>query len=171
MGDPVDPGPVRLVVGVTPGQPDAVVVEAAAIAQRIGGELELATVDVASYAVEQGPDGIIVALPLDADAPEAVTESFDPALAARIDALVAPTGVRYRCHALAGDPAQELAELAEAVGAQAIVVGVRERGLRTAAHEFLNGSVGAHLAHRQHRPVILIPVDPIGFEADPPWRD
>jgi len=171
MSEPADAGPLRLVLGVTPDQPDAVVEEAAAIAQRIGAELVLAVVDPATYVVDQDIEGRVVAWPLDPDAAEEVTERFDPELQRHLEAILRPTGIRYDFRALAGDPAQQLARLADELEAQAIVVGVRKRGLRAAAHEFLNGSVGVHLAHRQHRPVIVIPVDPVGFETKLPWEE
>jgi nucleotide-binding universal stress UspA family protein len=39
-----------------------------------------------------------------------------------------------------------------------IIVGSRRGGLRSTMHEFFGGSVAAHLAHRQPRPVVVVPL-------------
>lgn len=48
-----------------------------------------------------------------------------------------------------------------------LVIGTRE-GARGALREAVHGSVAAQLAHRQHRPVVVVPLDPVPFgtEAD-----
>jgi hypothetical protein len=35
--------------------------------------------------------------------------------------------------------------------------------------EFFTGSVAVQLAHHQHRPVLMIPLDPTGPDAPLPW--
>ena len=52
-----------------------------------------------------------------------------------------------------------------------IVVGSRRRGMRSGLKEFFGGSVAAQLAHRQHRPVVVVPVDPVAPGAPLPWED
>ncbi|MEA9984217.1 MULTISPECIES: hypothetical protein [Subtercola] len=49
------------------------------------------------------------------------------------------------------------------------MVGTRRASGRSTVGEFLNGSVAAHLAHRQHRPVIVIPVAPVASDDALPW--
>ena len=39
-----------------------------------------------------------------------------------------------------------------------IIVGSRRGGLWTGMHEFFGGSVAVHLAQRQHRPLVVIPL-------------
>jgi nucleotide-binding universal stress UspA family protein len=51
-----------------------------------------------------------------------------------------------------------------------IVVGTREPGFRGTVHEFINGSVAAQLAHRQHRPVVVIPLNPVTDDDELPWN-
>jgi nucleotide-binding universal stress UspA family protein len=164
-----------LVVGVVARQPDAVVTHSAALAAELGARLVCATVDPGRYAVEERPDGAIRSAPLDPDLAEAErdadtgTDRIDADLEAHLRALLDPTGVPWETRALAGDPARALARLADAVDAMLIVVGTHEGGLRGSLHELFNGSVAAHLAHRQHRPVVVIPLSPVGLDAALPW--
>ena len=57
-----------------------------------------------------------------------------------------------------GTLAHALGRLAEVLDAEMIIVGSRRGGLRSSLHEFLGGSVAAHLAHRQLRPVVVVPL-------------
>jgi len=159
-----------LVVGVVPRQSDAVVHEALRFAELMDAALVLATVDSTRYTTGHNPDGSVAAFSIDPDAAEVITEEADPGFAEHLSTLVEPSGVPWTLRALAGDPAHELARLAHEVGAVAIIVGTRKRGLRTSAHEFFNGSVAVHLAHRQHHPVIVIPVDPVAHDEHLPWE-
>ena len=74
-----------------------------------------------------------------------------------------PDAVAYR-QAIDGKTWEEL-------DARYIVVGTREAGLRGSVREFFNGSVAVHLAHRQHRPVIVVPLAPIEGGEKLPWED
>jgi nucleotide-binding universal stress UspA family protein len=51
-----------------------------------------------------------------------------------------------------------------------IVVGSRRRGVRSGLKEFFGGSVAAQLAHRQHRPVVVVPVAPVPLDTPLPWE-
>lgn len=188
-----------LVVGVVPGQPDAVVIQAAALAAQLDARLVCATVDRGRYVVEERPDGSIRSAPVDPDLPEADlpdvrlpelalpelplpeadaagttgraagADRVDPDLESRLGRLLDPTGVAWETRALAGDPAHALARLADTLDAAMIVVGTHSGGLRGSLRELFTGSVAAHLAHRQHRPVVVIPLAPVGFDAALPW--
>jgi nucleotide-binding universal stress UspA family protein len=70
---------------------------------------------------------------------------------------------------LVGNPAQALGDLADTLNASMIVVGTREATLRASLQEFINGSVAAQLAHRQHRPVVVIPLAPVPSDQPLPW--
>jgi nucleotide-binding universal stress UspA family protein len=48
--------------------------------------------------------------------------------------------------------------LADQVDARLLVVGTRKRGLGESIREFFTGSVAARLAHRQQRPILVIPL-------------
>jgi nucleotide-binding universal stress UspA family protein len=48
--------------------------------------------------------------------------------------------------------------LADQVDARLLVVGTRKRGIGESIREFFTGSVAARLAHRQQRPILVIPL-------------
>jgi len=110
-------------------------------------------------------------MPIDSDLADDVVEEFDPDLHRTIAEVLDHHPVRWSVRALAGGPAQELAGLAEEVDAAMIVVGTRDPGIRGSLHEFFNGSVAVQLAHRQHRPIVVVPLNPVGAEGDLPWQD
>ena len=156
---PVDriAGPV--VMGAVPGQPQAVAHRAAELALSLGVPLICAYVDVTSYLADDqaGHDG---ARPIDPDGIDDDVEGIAAALKARLGETLEASGVPWSFVALAGDPARALGRLAEASGASIIVVGTRERGLGARFEELLVGSVAVHLTHRQHRPVLVVPLAP-----------
>lgn len=161
----------RILVGVVPNQPSAVVTTAAMFARHFHADLVCATVDVARYTVESMQDGTVVSMPIDPDLADETVELFDPDLRSSIAAVLEDRGVLWSVRALAGGPAQELARLAAELDAVMIVVGTRDRGIKGSLHEFFNGSVAAQLAHRQHRPVVVVPLNPVGPDGTPPWND
>ena len=165
-----EPGVRTLIVGVLPKQPAAVVSHAAALAARLDARLICASVAVDRYVVAEHADGSVESTTFDPDLGEVGRAEFDPALRARLAELLDPTGVQWEVRALAGDPARALAHLADALEAMLIVVGTHEGGLRGSLRELLNGSVAAHLAHRQHRPIVVVPLAPVGFDAQLPWE-
>jgi nucleotide-binding universal stress UspA family protein len=157
-----------IVVGVTPHQPDAVLLEAASFAQAFGCRLLLAHVDASRFVVVENADGSVTSMPFDADLHDFEPEPGDPEIESTAHRLLDPAGVPWELTQLAGDPARALGRLADSVAARAIIVGTRERGLRKGILEFLTGSVAAALAHRQARPVIVVPLAP-SSSADPLW--
>lgn len=166
MSDP-EVHPV-IVVGVTPAQPDAVLLEAVAFARAFGAELVLAHVDASRFVVVENVDGTVMSLPFDADLHDFEPEPLDPELEARAHRVLDPAGVVWGFRQLAGDPARSIAKLADSTQARAIIVGTRERGIRKGIIEFFNGSVAAALAHRQPRPVIVVPLAPTSSD-EPLW--
>jgi nucleotide-binding universal stress UspA family protein len=163
------PGQHRILVGVNHGQADVVLDQAVRLARAFSAELVCAHVDVGRYVVEERPDGTVVSRPLDPDLPELSESDFDPALADHIRRRVEDLPVTFR--ELAGDRAYALARLADICGVEMIVVGSRRRGVRSGLKEFFGGSVAAQLAHRQHRPVVVVPVQPLGAGTPLPWED
>lgn len=159
-----------IVVAVEPKQSDVVLLQAAALAHDLGVDLVCAHVDLGRYPVEEHADGTVVSLPFDPDLPDLGEDVFDPALADHIHDVLQESDVRYRLRALAGDPARALGHLADAVDARLIVVGTHHRGLRRGMHDFFEGSVAVHLAHRQHRPVVVIPLSPVTGGGKLPWE-
>lgn len=159
-----------IVVGVIPNQPDHVLLTAAGLAVKYGGELVCAHIDVERYTVEESADGTVTAFPVDPDVAELVSEEFDLGLAEHVRAVLADTDVHWSVRELAGEPAHELARLADEVDAALIVVGSRHPGLRAGVREFFSGSVAVHLAHRQHRPIVVVPLSPVPDGSVLPWE-
>lgn len=160
-----------ILVAVVPGQPVAVLEQAVRLAGDLGLPLVCANVDPNRYLVSNYVDGTVVALPYDPDLPETPDESFDPELEASVRQELDGRGIPFVLRQLAGDPSWALARLADEMDVRYIVVGTREAGLRGSLREFFNGSVAAHLAHRQHRPVIVVPLSPVAGGEKLPWED
>ncbi|HEY5223360.1 MAG TPA: universal stress protein [Microbacteriaceae bacterium] len=173
-------GPI--IVGIAPDEAPHVLLEAARFARELGVELVCAHVDAARYPVEEREDGTVASMPLDPEVPDLRDETVDPSMVRHVldtlagagpgagaDADAGPdTDVPVRFSALAGDPAQALGRLAELLDARAIVVGTRHPGVRAGLEEFFTGSIAVRLAHRQGRPVIVVPLQPHPTAA--PWE-
>lgn len=166
---PADVAPVIL-VGVQRGLPDAVLRTAARLARDLGARLVCAHVDLSRYVVGEHPDGTAISRSVDPDLPDDEDAGFDPVLAAHIDDVLGELGVEWTGRELAGDPARALGHLADVVGARLIVVGTRDATVRGTVREFVQGSVATHLAHRQHRPVVVVPLNPITDGGPLPWE-
>lgn len=160
----------RIVVGVVPDQPNAVIATAATFAHQFRADLVCASVDTARYTVDTLQDGTVVSMPIDPDLADEAVERFDPELRSSIATVLEDRGVLWSVRALAGGPAQELARLADELDAAMIVVGTREPGIKGSLHEFFSGSVAAQLAHRQHRPIVVVPLNPVGLDGELPWN-
>ena len=158
-----------VIVGVAPHQSDAVLLRAAEFATALGAELVCAVVDRTRYMVSESVDGSIVALPFDPDLPELGGEEFDEQLARHIEDVLRGKPVRWSLRAIAGEPVRALARLADTLDAEMIVVGTRD-GVRSSIQEFFGGSLAVHLAHRQRRPVMVIPVSPTPPGEKLPWE-
>lgn len=153
--------PGAIVVGVLPGQVRDVFTVAAAFAARFALPLICVTVDPSLLDTGTRADGSEIIESLDPDAADATLhplEDEDVALARQLAASHAVTVEFLTC---VGDPARALAATAEERGAAAIVVGTQTGRRRVA--EFLTGSIATRLAHHQHRPVVVVPIDPTGF--------
>lgn len=158
-------GPV--VAGVVPGQSAIVIRQSAALAYSLGVGLVFAYVDVTRYLVEEhdGADDTSAAIDPDGvderDDVEGAARSIKERISTELgDGESGAAEPGWSFVTLAGEPARSLARLAESVHACVIVVGTRERGVGARLEEFLIGSVAVHLTHRQHRPVLVIPLDP-----------
>src|ERR671911_1509368 len=160
----------RILVGVTYGQPDVVLRHAARFARTFQAALVCAHVDPGRYVIEELPDGSVTSLPLDPDLPELNSTDFDPQLAAHISTVLADEPVELVFRELAGDIGYALGRLADVLDAELIIVGSRRHGITSGIKEFFTGSVAAQLAHRQHRPVVVIPVAPVAPGDPLPWE-
>jgi nucleotide-binding universal stress UspA family protein len=170
MSDEQNPARGFVVAGVVPNSGEAVVATAADLAARFGTGLLCVSVEPDRLAFAEGIDGTVLSYPLD---PDDYTEtlSFDADLEARLRPIASARGVELRTSVVAGDPAQCLSHLAERLDAPLIVVGSREAGLRGSVREFFAGSVALHLSHRQHRPVVVVPLAPVSRSQTLPWED
>lgn len=159
-----------LVVGMTPGQPDLVLLTAAEWSSALGGvTLHLAWACPGLQVVEEFPDGSVRTTPADPDSIDDSWRDDADAIRRRAEAILGPRGAPYRFDLLGGRADRALTHLARAVGASAFVVGARRhrrRGLRA----FVDESVAAHLAHHQHRPVLIVPVEVVGWKDASPWE-
>ncbi|HET9302158.1 MAG TPA: universal stress protein [Propionibacteriaceae bacterium] len=164
-------GARRILVGVTYGQSDVVLRHAARFARTFDAALVCAHVDPGRYVVEELPDGSVASLPLDPDLPELKDTDFDQGLVAQVRAAVADDSIDLSFRELAGDVAYALTRLADILDVEMIIVGSRRGGVRAGLKQFLTGSVAAHLAHRQPRPVVVIPVAPVAEGKPLPWEE
>jgi nucleotide-binding universal stress UspA family protein len=159
-----------VVVGVAAGQPTSVVAEAARFAAAFDAELVCAVVDPSRYTVPSAAGGVVQVTSIDPDLADDAALVFDPDVESVIADALAGTGVRWSTRALAGGPSVELTRLANELDAAMIVVGTRQAGFRGTMHEFFSGSVAVQLAHHQHRPIVVVPLHPVGVDEPPPWQ-
>lgn len=158
-----------LVVGVVPDQPPLVARTAARLARALGATLYFGYVDRSRVVAEEFPDGSVRSTPLDPDVADGGAH-VEQTLRARLDEALDGLDVAWELRMLAGSPERALTHLARAVEASMIVVGTREPGVRPRVREFLDGSVAVQLAHRQHRPVVTVPLAPVDWKARAPWE-
>ena len=148
-----------VVVGVVAGQSPRVVKEAARYAKAFGAPLLVANVDVTRFVAYEDPDGSVQTAAIDLAAvgrENEVRQITDETAAA-----LAGCGVEWSTRWLVGDPAIAMKKLADDARARLLVVGTRKQGLGESIREFFTGSVAVRLAHRQTRPVLVVPIGQI----------
>ncbi|MEW1963082.1 universal stress protein [Microbacterium sp. NPDC077644] len=146
-----------VIVGMQPDQAGHVLDEAVRYAKLLGVPLVVAHVDVTRFVTYEDPDGYVHSAPIDLNI-EAGAAEFEAVQAAAATALKG-TDLKWTARQLVGDPALAIKQLANKLDAQLIVVGTRKRGLGESIREFFTGSVAARLAHRQHRSVLVVPLE------------
>ncbi|WP_166404693.1 universal stress protein [Labedella endophytica] len=164
----VRPSTRPVLVGIVPGQPEAVLRVAAEYAVAFGAELVVAWVDATRYTAGLWADGSVAFVPYDANVESEIDSTW-------IDDQVRPTlessGARWRVVTAEGEPSAALCSIADREEVGSIVVGTREPGFRAGLQEFFTGSIAAHLAHRQRQPVIVVPLSPVRRTEELPWSD
>jgi len=158
-----------VIVGVIPEQPARVLREAARYAALFSAPLIVAHVDVTRFVTYEDPDGYVHSAPIDID-----VSSGEALLAVVRDAATAAlegTTVEWSLQQLVGDPALAIKGLAERSDARLIVVGTRRRGFGETIREFFTGSVAARLAHRQSRPILVVPLEEPAHDDEELWPD
>ncbi|MCC2032942.1 universal stress protein [Microbacterium allomyrinae] len=145
-----------VIVGVIPDQSSRVLKEAARYAKLFDAPLLVVHVDVTRFVTYEDPDGYVHSAPIDINiaAGEGELAKVTDAAASVLDTFDVSWSVRQ----LVGDPAMAIKHLADQLDARLLVVGTRKRGLGESIREFFTGSVGARLAHRQHRPILIVPL-------------
>ncbi|WP_439591295.1 universal stress protein [Microbacterium sp.] len=154
-----------VIVGTIPGQSSRVLAEAAKYAELFHAHLLVVHVDVTRFVTYEDPDGYVHSAPIDLDVTSGEGALADVTSAAT--AVLDGRSVAWSVRQLVGDPALALKHLAEQVEARLIVVGTRRRGIGESIREFFTGSVAARLAHRQHRPILVVPLgEPVPDDED-----
>jgi len=146
-----------VIVGMQPAQSPHVLTEAARYAKLLDASLVVAHVDVTRFVTYEDPDGYVHSAPIDLNL-EAGVADFEQ-VQAEAGRVLEGTGLTWTARQLVGDPALAIKQLADRLDAQLIVVGTRKRGLGESIREFFTGSVAARLAHRQHRSVLVVPLE------------
>lgn len=158
--EPHDAPAHAVIVGVIPGQPARVLREAARYARLLGSPLIVVHVDVTRFVTYEDPDGYVHSAPIDLDIASGETQLREVTDAATAEFGASGTdGLDWSVHQLVGDPALAIKHLGEQSQARLIVVGTRRRGFGESIREFFTGSVAARLAHRQSRPILVVPLE------------
>lgn len=145
-----------VIVGAIPDQSTRVVKEGAKYARLLGVPLVVAHVDVTRFVTYEDPDGYVHTAPIDVNIAPGETDLDH--VEASVETALAGTNVTWKVHELVGDPALAIKQLADRVDASLLVVGTRKRGFGESIREFFTGSVAARLAHRQARPILVVPL-------------
>jgi len=158
-----------LVVGVVPDQPPLVALTAASLARATGAPaLYLAYVDTARHATQEHPDGTVTHQAIDPDLADDSWLELRDRLVAQAGAALGDAQIPWHFRYLAGRVDRALTHLARAVDAAAFVVGAHV-GRHRHVGDFLREAVGVQLAHRQHRPVLTVPLEVVDWQGRPPW--
>lgn len=145
-----------VVAAVVPDQSDRVLREAARYAMLQHVPLVVVNVDVTRFVTFEDPDGYVHSSPIDL---QVIPGEADLDLVrAQVTRLLSGRDLRWDVRQLVGDPAIAVKKFAEEVDARLIVVGTRRRGIGESIREFFTGSVAVRLAHRQHRPILVVPL-------------
>jgi nucleotide-binding universal stress UspA family protein len=158
-----------VIVGAVPDQPPRVLREAARYAALFSAPLIIAHVDVSRFVTYEDPDGYVHSAPIDVDL--STGEAQLAAVTQTAESVLTDTKVEWSVQQLVGDPALAIKHLAERSDARLIVVGTRRRGFGETIREFFTGSVAARLAHRQSRPILVVPLESPARDDEELWPD
>lgn len=157
-----------LIAAVVPDTAPVVLREATSLATALGLDVVAVHIDASRVVVARHPDGTVDSSPVDPDSYDELGPRALDNLRRLVDET-AQTGTAVTLLGVPGAPAEEIARLAERLDARLIVVGTRKPGLAHHVAEFFTGSVAAHLAYRQARPVLVVPTRPGSFAQPAPW--
>ncbi len=158
-----------VIVGVIPDQPERVLREAARYASMMSAPLIVAHVDVSRFVTYEDPDGYVHSAPIDIDL--STGEAEMNLVRETAERVLSGLSVPWSVQQLVGDPALAIKHLAEKSDARLLVVGTRRRGFGETIREFFTGSVAARLAHRQSRPILVVPLEDPARDDEELWPD
>lgn len=145
-----------VIAAITPEQPARVVTEAARYAELHGAPLVVVHVDVTRFVTYEDPDGAPHTAPIDINVDAGVAELAE--VRQHVAETLRGSDVEWSTTQLVGDPALAIKHFANKIDAPLIVIGTRNRGFGESLREFFTGSVAARLSHRQHRPLLVVPL-------------
>jgi nucleotide-binding universal stress UspA family protein len=145
-----------VIAGVIPDQSPRVLKEAARYAKLLQVPLVVVHVDVTRFVTYEDPDGYVHSAPIDINIAAGEGELAKVQRAAA--SVLGDAGPHWTVRQLVGDPAMAIKHFADQIDARLIVVGTRKRGFGESVREFFTGAVGVRLAHRQHRPILVVPL-------------
>jgi nucleotide-binding universal stress UspA family protein len=145
-----------VIAGVVPDQSPRVLKEAARYAKLLQVPLVVVHVDVTRFVTYEDPDGYVHSAPIDINIAAGEGELAKVQSAAA--SVLGDSGPHWTVRQLVGDPAMAIKHFADQIDARLIVVGTRKRGFGESVREFFTGAVGVRLAHRQHRPILVVPL-------------
>ncbi|XVX20158.1 universal stress protein [Actinomycetota bacterium] len=175
---PPQPHPDRLtdfaghpvVVGVVPGQPPLVALTAASLARATGAPAVcFAYVDATRFTEEELPDGSVRHVPLSPDDADDSWRDTQHLLEQQVAEAMAGQDLPWEFRYLAGRTDRALTHLARAVDAAAFVIGTHVSRQRRVP-DFVHRSVAVQLSHRQHRPVLVVPLEVVDWKGQAPWE-
>lgn len=146
-----------VIAAIIPDQPARVVTEAARYAKLLGTPLVVVHVDVTRFVTYEDPDGAPHTAPIDINVDAGAEELAE--VTRDVSKALEATGVEWSTTQLVGDPALAIKHFANKIDSPLIVLGTRKRGFGESVREFFTGSVAARLSHRQHRPLLVVPID------------
>lgn len=175
---PPQPDPTRLtdfaghpvVVGVVPGQPPLVALTAASLARATGAPaIYFGYVDPTRVVVQEHTDGRVRHEPIDPDLADDDWTATEQALIDQLTEAMTGQDQTWHLRYLAGRADRALTHLARAVDAASLVVGTHVRRHHRIG-DFLTRSIAVQLAHRQHRPVLVVPLRVVDWHDRAPWE-
>ncbi|MGO1234578.1 MAG: universal stress protein [Microbacterium gubbeenense] len=161
---PVEAPHGAVIAAVIPDSPARVVTEAARYAELLGAQLAVVHVDVTRFVTYEDPDGAPHTAPIDINVDAGVEELAE--VTSQVSKALEGRNVTWSTTQLVGDPALAIKHFANKIDAPLIVIGTRKRGFGESLREFFTGSVAVRLSHRQHRPLLVVPLgEPVDDDA------
>lgn len=145
-----------VIAAITPEQPARVVTEAARYAKLHAAQLVVVHVDVTRFVTYEDPDGAPHTAPIDINVDAGIEELAE--VKRHVAEALEGVDVEWSTTQLVGDPALAIKHFANKIDSPLIVIGTRKRGFGETMREFFTGSVAARLSHRQHRPLLVVPL-------------